>query len=628
MDPNAGARRDFEQFWAQRADELLQWSRPWKEVCSGDFRSGSVAWFRGGQLNASVNCLDRHLSGGRRNKAALIWQGENDREVRAYTYQMLFSEVCRFANVLKKKGVKKGDCVGIYLPMVPELVVAVLACARIGAVHVVVFSGFSSVSLRDRLDQCQAKILITTDFATRAGRIIPLKPNADEAMDDCAAIEKCIVVRRQDRDINMELGRDSWYHLELAAADISACCPAETLDATDPLFVLYTAGVTGPPKPVTHGIGGYLVHALYSCREVFAPGDDDIFWCTADIGWITGHSYSIYGPLGLGGTVLQVEGVPLYPEPSRFWQIIEKFRVSILYTAPTVIRVLMRYGEGGGPAADLSSLRLLASVGETVNPGAWEWFKKLGAGEEVSLVDTWCQTETGGILLAPRAGCAREKPGSVAKPLPGIDIAVLDSTGGEADPDAPGHLVVRSPWPGMPLSFARSGATRPGDGIYSAAGYDTGDIVRRDGDGDLWIMGRLADIIQVGGHRLGTAEIEAALLAHPSVAEAAVVGIPDDEKGEAVYAYVTPQRNVAPTWRLLEDLRQHLARAIGPLASPEIIQFAAALPKTRSGKIIRHLLKKIAAGDMDAIGDLSALADPSVVTELIEGKKTASSKAG
>ena len=611
-----------EEFWGKRAEELVSWSQKWNSVLEGSFSSQNVKWFAGASLNPAYNCLDRHLVDGRRNKAALIWQGENENAVSVYTYQMLYTEVCRFANVLKQKGVRRGESVAIYLPMIPELVVAILACARLGVLHCVVFSGFSSASLLSRMVDCDCKVLITADAIIRAGRTIPLKPNADEAMEECGQVESCIVVKRTERDIAMKSGRDSWWHEEIFAPGILATCEPVELAADDGLFILYTSGATGKPKKVVHTAGGYLLYAMHTCQWVFDLKDDDIFWCTADIGWITGHSYGVYGPLGLGATSLLYEGIPLYPGPDRFWQIVEKFSVNIFYTAPTVIRALMRFGCDPVEKHDISSLRLLGSVGEPINPEAWNWYYAHIGNNNLPIVDTWWQTETGGIMIAPLPETAPLKPGSAAQPLPGIDASVVDADGSEVGVNEGGRLVIRQPWPGMCKNItAETNSmlfTRNGE---SSGVYYTGDGARRDEDGYFWILGRLDDVINVSGHRIGTAEVESALLTHRSVAEAAVVGMPHFLKGQAIYAYVTLNRNVQQTPELQDELRSHVRAKIGSIATLEEVQYTEALPKTRSGKIMRRVLKKIAAEEFEDFGDISSLSDPSIIAELIEGKK-------
>ncbi len=615
------ANTDINGFWSKLASEFVTWSHGWKYTLQGDFNSPNIKWFQGARLNASYNCIDRHLEDGKRNKAALIWQAENEKEVRVYTYQMLYSEVCRLANVLKKKGIKKGDCVTIYLPMIPELVVAMLACARIGAVHNVVFVGFSPVSLQSRLQDCDAKLLITADGIRRAGRVIPLKSNADEALAECSQVASCIVVNNTGRDISMRPLVDSWYHDELYAQDIKSDCEIVEVDANDTLFILYTSGSTGTPKGVQHSTGGYLVYAMYTSKLVFDIREEDIFWCTADIGWITGHSYIVYGPLGLGVTSLMFEGVPFHPGPDRFWRIVEKFGVNGFYTAPTVIRALMRFGGEPVKKHDLSSLRLLGSVGEPINPEAWRWYHEYVGDSKIPVVDTWWQTEAGGVMIAPLPGTARGKPGCAALPLPGIEAVIVDDSGERIEDDRSGRLVIKKPWPGMLTGiYGTSNSLQDSYLNFFPGNYYTGDGAKCDKDGCFWLMGRLDDVINVNGHRLGSVEIESALLSHESVVEAAVVGKPHSLKGQAIYAYVIVSRESQKTPELLDELRSHVRTEIGGIAAPDNIQFAVNLPKTRSGKIMRRLLKKIAADETDNLGDVSSLADPSVIADLVEGK--------
>ena len=614
---------DVEQIWAQRAKELVSWDRSWASVLKGSFLDPPIRWFSGGKLNISYNCLDRHLQT-RGEKTALIWQGEQDDEQRSFTYRELHYEVSRVAKVLLRKGISRGDCVTLYLPMIPELVITLLACARIGAVHCVVFSGFSSHHLRERMLECGAKMLITADGVFRGGKNIPLKTNGDEALDGNRKVTTCMVVQRTGKEVRMMPGRDCWYHDEIMLPEVEGECKAVSMDSDDTLFYLYTSGSAGRPKCVSHTVGGYFVYALSTCKDLFTQRENDVFWCTADIGWITGHTYSIYGPLGLGGTTFLYEGVPVYPAPDRFWQLVERFKVSQFYTAPTVIRALMRFGSEPVRKYDLSSLRLLGSVGEVMNPEAWRWYFQHVGGGKLPIIDTWWQTETGGVITAPEVDLSNLTPGSVGKPLPGIDIVVVDELGDEVDVGVGGRLIIRKPWPGL-CKDVGGGIVRKrvGEGgQLTEIGYDSGDGARRDENGNYWILGRLDDVINVCGHRLGTAEIEAALLSHTSVAEAAVVGMPDSLKGQAVYAYVTLNDRRLASPLLLEELRQHVRKEIGPIASPDGIQFAPGLPKTRSGKIMRRILRKIAADEFDALGDTSTLADPSLVDDLIEGKKS------
>jgi acetyl-CoA synthetase len=617
---------DPEGFWAERAEQLVSWDKKWDRVLEADLHKPEIKWFQGGKLNISYNCLDRHLKNGRRNKAAIIFQGEPEEDVRIYTYQMLHREVCRFANVLKKYGVKKGDRVAVYLPMIPELAISLLACARIGAIHSVVFAGFSAHSLRSRVQDCEAKVLITADAVLRAGKTIALKPNADDAMEECESVQHCVVVKRAGNAVTMKEKRDVWWHEEMQDPALTDNCPPESMDAEDILFILYTSGSTGKPKGVVHTTGGYLTYAAHTCQWVFDLKDDDVYWCTADIGWITGHSYILYGPLALGGTSVMFEGVPSYPGPDRFWKVVEKFKVNIFYTAPTVIRALMREGTQWTQKYDLSSLRILGSVGEPINPEAWMWYHTHIGGGRLPIVDTWWQTETGGIMISALPYATPLKPGSATFPLPGIDVDIFDEHGKQAGVNEGGHLVVKKPWPGMlrgvfgdPERFKKTYFDRyPGI-------YDPEDGVRRDKDGYYWIMGRLDDVINVSGHRLGTAEIESALVAHEAVAEAAVVGAPHPIKGQTIYSYVSLKSGFTPSDELRQALRTHVRKEIGPIATPEIIQFSQGLPKTRSGKIMRRILRKIAAGQ-DDFGDTSTLADPTVVDDLVTGSKTLGKK--
>jgi len=611
---------DPEGFWAEMAEQL-EWFKKWDKVLVEDFKEAKHEWFVGGKLNACYNCLDRHLKTWRKNKAALIWEGDIG-ETKTLTYQDLYYQVSKFANVLKKHGVKKGDRVAIYLPMITELPIAMLACARIGAVHSVVFGGFSAEALRDRILDCKAKVLICADGYYRGGRIIRSKDNPDIALKECPDVEKVIVVKRADIGINMEAGRDCWWHDELAADDIKPYCEPEVMDAEDPLFILYTSGSTGKPKGVLHTHAGYLLYCYQTFKWIFDVKEEDTFWCTADIGWVTGHSYIVYGPLAFGATGLMFEGVPTYPHPDRFWDIVEKYRVNIFYTAPTALRSIMREGDEWPSKHDLSSLRILGSVGEPINPEAWMWYYNVIGKGRCPIVDTWWQTETGGILITPLPGAVPLKPGSATLPFPGVEPVVLREDGSEAEVNEGGYLAIKRPWPGLmrrvygePERFKNTYFLRfPGV-------YNTGDGARVDEDGYYWLMGRIDDVINVSGHRLGTAEVESALVSHELVAEAAVVGMPHDIKGQGIYAFVTLNVGVEKSDALKKELVTHVRREIGPIASPDKIQFADALPKTRSGKIMRRILTKIAAGDIENLGDTSTLADPAVVEILVEERQ-------
>jgi acetyl-CoA synthetase len=607
---------DPEGYWAEKAEEL-DWIKKWDVVRSYDFKEGVIEWFKGGKLNVSANCLDRHIKTARKNKAAIIWEGDNENESRTYTYQDLYREVNRFALVLRGNGVKKGDGVAIYLPMIPELPIAMLACARIGAVHSIVFGGFSADSLRNRIEDSKPEILITADGGYRGGKTVRLKDTADEAIAG-TSIKKVIVVKRTGREVPMKEGRDLWYQEEMAKQPYSAYCEPEEVDAEEPLFILYTSGSTGKPKGVLHTTGGYLLFAMKTFQYIFDYREEDTFWCTADIGWVTGHSYIVYGPLAAGATSIMFEGVPTYPDPGRFWRIVDKYRVNIFYTAPTAIRALAREGEEHPDKCDLSSLRVLGTVGEPINPEAWMWYYRVIGREKCPIVDTWWQTETGGILITPLAGATPLKPGSATYPFFGVEPEVLKQDGSKAEPNEGGYLVIKKPWPGI-MRTVYGHHERFKETYFSQypGNYFTGDSARVDDDGCYWLMGRVDDVINVSGHRIGTAEVESALVSHDKVAEAAVVGMPHDIKGQGLYAYVILNAGINYNDELDKELRAHVGKEIGPIAKPDVIHFTPSLPKTRSGKIMRRILRKIAACEYDQLGDTSTLADPSVVKQLI-----------
>ena len=604
-----------EDFWSQQAEKYLTYSKKWDRVMDYDYVNGAIAWFSGAKLNATVNCIDRHLET-RGDQTAIIWEGDDPSEQQHISYKELHENVCRFANLLKSRGVGNGDRVSIYMPMIPEAAVAMLGCARIGAVHSVVFGGFSPDSLRDRILDSDCRVVVTADEGPRGGRPVPLKANVEAALAECPDVHTTIIVRRTGAEVPGDAKRDIWYHEGMAS--VSPDCEPEEMDAEDPLFILYTSGSTGKPKGVLHTTAGYQLYAAMTHQLVFDYKDGEVYWCTADVGWITGHSYIVYGPLANGATTLMFEGVPTYPDGSRFWNIVDKHCVNIFYTAPTAIRALMSLGDGPVLSSDRTSLRILGTVGEPINPEAWEWYYRVVGDQQCPIVDTWWQTETGGILITPLVGATPLKPGSATRPFFGIQPALLDDEGNEVDGAGVGNLVIKRSWPGQMRTVygdhdrfvSTYFATYPG---Y----YMTGDGARRDEDGYYWITGRVDDVINVSGHRMGTAEIESALVLHDLVAEAAVVGYPHEIKGQGIYSYVTLMVGSDPSAELKRDLVNLVRKEIGPFATPDIIQWAPGLPKTRSGKIMRRILRKIAASEIDNLGDTSTLADPSVVDDLV-----------
>ena len=610
---------DPEGFWGEHG-KRIHWIKPYTQIKDTSFGPGDVhvKWFHDGTLNASANCLDRHLST-RADQAAIIWEGDDPADTKTLTYRELHREVCKFANVLKSIGAKKGDVITIYLPMIPEIAVALLACARIGAIHSVVFGGFSPDSIAGRIQDCESSFIITADEGLRGGRKIPLKANVDAALEQCPTIEKCVVVTRTGENVNWVDGRDVRY--EDAMAGASEDCPAEEMGAEDPLFILYTSGSTGKPKGVLHTTGGYMVYTSMTHQYVFDYHDGDIYWCTADVGWVTGHSYIVYGPLSNGATTLIFEGLPNYPDASRWWQVCDKHDVNIFYTAPTAIRALMREGEAPVKATSRKSIRLLGTVGEPINPEAWLWYYNVVGEGRCQIVDTWWQTETGGIMITPLPGATDLKPGSATKPFFGVQPQLVHSDGAPIEGAGAGNLCITDSWPGQMRTVFRD-HDRFVETYFSQfpGKYFTGDGCRRDADGYYWITGRVDDVLNVSGHRMGTAEVESALVAHPKVAESAVVGYPHDIKGQGIYAYVTLIVGEDPTEDLRKELVQWVRKEIGPIASPDLIQWAPGLPKTRSGKIMRRILRKIAANEQDELGDTTTLADPAVVTDLVENR--------
>lgn len=609
---------DPQTFWADMAQEHIDWMTPWDTVEEYDFDSDEpyARYFQGAELNVSANCLDRHLTGFRRNKAALIWQGEMPEDVEVYTYHRLHREVCKVANMFKRMGVEKGDSVVLYLPMIPQLAIAMLACARIGAIHCVVFSGLSSDALKDRIQDSNATVVVTANYGYRSGKTLRLKSICDRALEECPDVRTCVVVRRNEERTDMTFGRDVWWDDQMAGE--SPRCEPEVMEANDPLFILYTSGSTAKPKGIMHGTGGYLLYATVTTKYAFDLREDDVFWCTADAGWITGHSYLVYGPLSNGATTLMFEGVPNYPKAGRYWEIVEKFGVNVLYTAPTAIRSMMKDGDRCVYKYDTSSLRMLGSVGEPITAPTWEWYYTVVGKGRCPVADTWWQTETGGVLLTTIPGAVDMKPGSAALPFFGVEIKVIGADGAETKPYEGGNLVLTRPWPGMMLGIHNNKQGFKDIYFPNPGYYLTGDGAYRDEDGYFWITGRIDDVINVSGHRMGTAEIETALVAHAIIIEAAVVGYPHPIKGEGIYAYVVVPDDTTLNDELRNDIRQHVRGVIGSIATPDVVHFTKALPKTRSGKIMRRILRKIAAQETEDLCDVSTLAEPKVINVLID----------
>ncbi|UZJ44294.1 acetate--CoA ligase [Marinimicrobium sp. C6131] len=609
---------DPDGFWAEQAEAFLTWDKKWDTVCESNLRKGEVAWFKGGKLNVSVNCVDRHLAQ-RADQVAIIWEGDDPSEDQMITYRELHTEVSRLGNLLRERGVKKGDRVCIYMPMIPEATYAMLACARLGAIHSVVFGGFSPDALKDRILDADCRVLITADEGIRGGKHIPLKNNADKAMTSCPDVHTCLVVKRTGADVAWKEGRDIWYEQEVERQPDH--CEPESMDAEDPLFILYTSGSTGKPKGVLHTSGGYLLQSAMTHKYVFDHQEGDVYWCTADVGWVTGHSYIVYGPLANGATTLMFEGVPTYPDASRCWQVVDKHMVNTFYTAPTAIRALMGAGDKWVTQTSRQSLKLLGTVGEPINPEAWEWYYRVVGESRCPIMDTWWQTETGAHMLTPLPGAIDLKPGSATLPFFGVQPVLLDNEGHEIQGAGSGNLAIKAPWPSQ-IRTVYGDHQRCIDTYYSAypGYYFTGDGARRDEDGYYWITGRVDDVLNVSGHRMGTAEIESALVLHPKVSEAAVVGYPHNIKGQGIYAYVTLMGGEEPSEALRKELIDLCVQEIGAIAKPDIIQWAPGLPKTRSGKIMRRILRKIAANELDNLGDTSTLADPAVVDDLIDNR--------